>query len=115
MSALEEHGVFCEVILIWDGERAVAFIQDLEMADARCPDLVILDLNLPRVPGYDVLRRMRASARCGHVPVAILTSSTDRKDRESAAQLGANRYLSKPLHLAEFIALGATFKEMLGS
>ena len=112
--ALEEYAVECELLLITNGERAIDFILRFDEEGLPCPDLVILDLNLPRKPGTDVLRRMRAS-RCAHVPVVILTSSDRQKDKDEAAGLGASGYIQKPSRLAEFIELGRVFKTMLGA
>jgi two-component system, chemotaxis family, response regulator Rcp1 len=112
--ALEEYGVQCELILITNGETAIEFIQKVEADETPCPKLVILDLNLPRKPGRDVLKRIRASSKCEQIPVIVLTSSDARKDRDDAASLGASRYIRKPSRLSEFIELGSVFKEIIG-
>ena len=112
--ALEEHGVDCEVVVINNGERAIEYISELEEQQKPRPSLVILDLNLPRRPGIEVLRRMRASTYSSGIPVAILTSSESQRDKDETASMGAARYLRKPFRLAEFIQLGSVFKEMLG-
>ena len=112
--ALEEHQVRCDLIVINNGERAIEFIEALDRDATACPHLVILDLNLPKKPGRDVLKSVRASAPCGHVPIIVLTSSDNQKDRAEAARLGASRYIRKPSRLAEFLGLGAVFKETLG-
>ncbi|HET8550189.1 MAG TPA: response regulator [Bryobacteraceae bacterium] len=111
--ALTEHGVECDLNVISDGEKAVRFFDDVDAAPRRCPDLVILDLNLPRRSGHDVLERVRASTVCGSVPVVVLTSSSAHKDRQEAAALGATRYVRKPLLLEDSIRLGGLFREML--
>jgi CheY-like chemotaxis protein len=111
--ALEEYSIRCDVSVIANGERAIDFIDSVDAGEARCPDLVILDLNLPRKPGTDVLRHMRQSPRCNHIPIVVLTSSNSQKDRDDTARLGASRYIRKPSRLDEFIRLGAVFKEML--
>ena len=110
--ALEEHAVECELVLITNGERAIDFILRLDEKGLPCPNLVILDLNLPKRPGADILRSIRAS-RCGHIPVVILTSSDSQKDKDDAARLGASGYFQKPSRLDEFIELGRVFKTML--
>jgi two-component system, chemotaxis family, response regulator Rcp1 len=111
--ALEEHGVDCELLVIGDGDKAIRFIQALDTEPAVCPDLFIVDLNLPKRPGRDVLQSMRQNAKCKGATVVILSSSDALRDRTEALELGASRYIRKPLRLEEFLALGAVFKQML--
>jgi CheY-like chemotaxis protein len=111
--ALLEHGVKCELVHVKDGEEAVDFIDRLDRGEAPCPDLVILDLNLPRKPGSTVLKRVRESEVCGHIPVVVLTSSNDQKDRDEAKRLGASLYIRKPSRLSELMSLGAVFKDLI--
>ena len=112
--ALEEHGVEGELLVIDDGEMAIEFIQALDAdLSAACPGLAIIDLNLPKKPGREVLERMRLSQRCRHIPVMILSSSDAERDRADAARLGATRYIRKPSRLEEFLSLGAIFKAAL--
>jgi two-component system, chemotaxis family, response regulator Rcp1 len=112
--ALEEHGVAGEPLVIADGEKAIEFIQALDAdPSAACPGLAIIDLNLPKKPGSEVLERMRLSKKCRHIPVVILSSSDAERDRADAARLGATRYLRKPSRLEEFLSLGAIFKAAL--
>jgi two-component system, chemotaxis family, response regulator Rcp1 len=112
--ALEEHGVEGELLVIADGETAVKFIQALDGQEVPCPDLAIVDLNLPKKPGREVLERMRLSESCRNIPVVILSSSDAEQDRADAARFGASRYIRKPTHLDEFLNLGAVFKAALG-
>ncbi len=112
--ALEEHGVNGEILVIADGERAIEFIEALDAhPSGACPDLAIIDLNLPKRSGRDVLERMRRSERCRHVPVVILSSSDAQRDRSDAARFGASQYIPKPSRLEEFLSLGAIFKAAL--
>jgi chemotaxis family two-component system response regulator Rcp1 len=113
--ALHEHAVECDLTVVEDGAQAIEMIQRIDDGDAPCPQFLILDLNLPKVPGMEVLKRMRASVRCSHVPVVILTSSDNLKDKDMAARLGASRYLKKPSRLNDFIALGGVFKELMNA
>jgi CheY-like chemotaxis protein len=66
------------------------------------PDLVLLDLKLPRLDGLEVLRRLRASDRTRHLPVVILTSSEQERDIVQSYDLGANSYVRKPVDYGEF-------------
>jgi chemotaxis family two-component system response regulator Rcp1 len=114
--ALEEHGFAGELSVADDGEKAIRFIRSLDRTPfADCPDLVIIDLSLPRKSGREVLETMRRSERCRHVPVVILSSSDAQRDRADAALLGASRYIRKPSRLEDFLRLGAVFKEIIGS
>jgi CheY-like chemotaxis protein len=113
--ALEEHGVTGELNLVNDGEKAIQFIRSLDEAPvAACPDLVIIDLNLPKKSGREVLETMRRSERCRHIPVVILSSSDAQQDKADASRLGASRYLRKPSRLEDFLKLGEIFRELIG-
>jgi CheY-like chemotaxis protein len=111
--ALEEHKVRCELIIVADGESAIDFVAGPGEGQRARPDLIILDLNLPRKTGKEVLERIRASSTYRHVPVVILTSSESFNDRQDAVRLGASRYVRKPSHLEQFLELGRIFGEML--
>ena len=111
--ALEEHGVHGELAVISDGEDAVRFIEALDTAPAACPHLVIVDLNLPKVSGFEVLKTMRRSVRCQDATVLILSSSDMEHEKAEAIRLGASLYIRKPLRLQEFFKLGGVFKSIL--
>lgn len=110
--ALTEHCVDCELVVINNGEAAIRFIEEVDAGLHPCPHLVILDLNLPRKPGTEVLVQMRASRLCSHVPLVVLTSSDSRIDRDRVASLGPAQYVRKPSNLEDFLRLGALFKQM---
>ncbi|MGA3073961.1 MAG: response regulator [Bryobacteraceae bacterium] len=76
-----------------DSEQAS---QAVTTDDGLVPDLILLDLNLPRLEGFDVLRSVRSSPRMAGAPVGILTSSDAAKDRHRVAPIGAERYIHKP-------------------
>jgi CheY-like chemotaxis protein len=113
-AALEEHGVTGELIVFRDGERAIQFIEDTEDGLSPCPDMMIIDLNLPKRPGRDVLECRDRSGKLRNVPLIVLSSSDAARDREDSARLGASLYLRKPSRLDEFLGIGATFRQMLG-
>jgi DNA-binding response OmpR family regulator len=102
-----------EVHVAPDGECAVDFIEAAEKdPTAPCPHLVLLDLNLPKVDGLDVLRRIRASQKCKGVPVLVVTSSDSPSDRRGAAQLGAG-YFQKPVSYDEFVKVGSVLRALM--
>jgi DNA-binding response OmpR family regulator len=111
--ALVEHNVRCEVTVIGNGEIASNFIDEIDAGQHSCPDLVIIDLNLPKKSGKEVLNHIRASATCKDVAVVVLTSSDDQKDKDDIAPFAPLHYLRKPSKLDEFIMLGALFKQIV--
>ena len=87
-------------------------ISHLKVKTERVPDALLLDLNLPRIDGLEVLRRIRAGGRYGNIPVLVVTSSDAPTDRSAAAQLGAG-YFRKPPNYEQFLKLGAAVKTFL--
>jgi CheY-like chemotaxis protein len=113
-AALKSEGFDSEIILAQDGKKAIEFVEATDANPAApCPQIILLDLNLPCASGMDVLRRLKRSVRCAHVPVIIVTSSDTASDRAEAASLGANRYFLKPQNLDEYMKLGLVVKEVL--
>jgi DNA-binding response OmpR family regulator len=97
-----------------DAEQAGAYLAEIG-AGGDCPDVVILDLNLPRGDGADVLAQLRSSPRCADVPVVVMTSSDSPSDRARVAEATRARYFRKPLELDAFLKLGHLVREMLES
>ena len=113
---LREHGLRGELRVIRDGDIACEFIARLDRdLEIPCPGLLILDLNLPRRSGREVLKMFRESDRCAKIPVAILSSSSATEDRDAVAVLGADTYIQKPISLEEFMQIGAILKQVLQS
>ena len=109
--ALSAHGVQYEMVVLPDGEEAIRHLEHI--TESSLPDLIILDLNIPKRDGFGVLDAYRASAALSFVPVVILTSSDSPADRQRARKIGVNAFLQKPMSLEEFIALGPRFKAIL--
>lgn len=109
---LRSSGLQFEIRPIEHGERALEFIAD---ETAQCPDLILLDLNMPRVSGLEVLQALRASARCAHIPVVVITSSQSPEDREATAKFGANAFFTKPGNLKEYEKLIDVIESFLGT
>jgi len=112
--ALRFEGIESELFVAQDGEKAVEFIESAEISrDAPCPQVILLDLNLPRKSGAEVLLRIMQSSRLAQVPVVIVTSSDAPSDRAETARLGARRYFVKPRDLDEYLKLGLVVKDVL--
>jgi two-component system response regulator len=104
--ALERRNIANELLIAEDGQAALDMIfgrgahagRDL----AESPALILLDLNLPKVDGHEVLRQIRANERTRRIPVVILTSSKEEEDLAKAYDLGANSYIRKPVSFGQF-------------
>lgn len=112
--ALHSHQIECDLRVIGDGEEAFAFIDRLD-ADGKipCPDLLLLDLHLPRRNGDEILKRLRASERCAQTPVIVLTGSDSPQDHARAQKNAVVEYFRKPADLEQFMTLGARVKEIV--
>ncbi len=110
--ALRTHGIEYDLNWIADGEEAVEQVDKVQ-SDTTAPGLILLDLNLPKVDGKEVLTRIRRNPALSDTPVAILTSSDSPHDRRDTASLGATCYIRKPPTLDEFLGVGERIKELL--
>jgi CheY-like chemotaxis protein len=112
--ALAEQQLDHSLHVLSDGSKAIDFIDrmDADVGHPR-PDIVLLDLNLPRVHGEDVLRRLQRSPHRHDIQVLIISSSGAPADRDRVLALGANGYFRKPSDLDQFLALGAIVRDML--
>ncbi|WP_232833812.1 response regulator [Saliphagus sp. LR7] len=98
--------------VVTDGKEALNFLhQRDEYADAACPDLVLLDLNLPKKSGEEVLEEIRGDEDLQRLPVIILTSSEAQEDVLRSYELQANAYLTKPVDPDAFLDTIQTFEE----
>jgi CheY-like chemotaxis protein len=103
--ALRESGDGVRLSVVGDGEQALAFLRhESGFEDSPRPHLVLLDLNLPRKDGLEVLREMRADPSLARIPVIMLSSSTETRDVDASYAAGASAFVAKPLELDEFIA-----------
>lgn len=106
LMTLKEGGVANEVVTAEDGADALAYLWGTGRHAGRdtfdAPAVVMLDLRLPKLDGFEVLRRLRADARTKRQPVVVLTSSDQDKDRLAAYDLGANSYVRKPVDFDSF-------------
>ncbi|GAB3093501.1 response regulator [Isoptericola nanjingensis] len=102
--AFEEHKVANRLSVVADGVSAMAFLRkEGEHAQAPTPDLILLDLNLPRMDGREVLAAVKADERLKHIPVVVLTTSEAEEDVLRSYSLHANAYVTKPVDFDRFI------------
>jgi CheY-like chemotaxis protein len=110
--ALKEGKVRNNLNVVEDGEAAVAFAkQEGPYADAPRPDIILLDLNLPRKDGREVLAILKADEALKRIPVVILTSSKADEDILKAYDLNANCYIAKPVDFEQFIRVVRVIEE----
>jgi two-component system response regulator len=104
LRAFKKSNISNEIVVVRDGAEALAYLfpADGDGLDAPCPALVLLDLNLPKVGGLEILRRMQADARTQPIPVVVLTSSKLEEDIFDSYRSGANAYVRKPVKFSEF-------------
>ncbi|MFN7130762.1 MAG: response regulator [Myxococcales bacterium] len=103
LRALRRSGIGCDITVARDGVEALALLHPPGGAPAPQPDLVLLDLKLPRVDGLEVLARVRTDVRTRCLPVVVLTSSLEEQDVSRAYGLGANSYIRKPVDFTAFL------------
>ncbi|MBI3299259.1 MAG: response regulator [Elusimicrobia bacterium] len=117
--AFKEAGFPHKVVVVNDGAAALDFLFATGKHEGRdkgdTPALILLDLNLPKVHGLEVLRRLKADALLKHVLVVVLTSSSEDKDRNRAAELGTNLYIQKPISFDSFAAVARKVEELLAA
>ena len=107
MHAFEQSNVSNEIVVVGDGEEAIDYLFATGRHAGRdpkvMPEVILLDMKLPKIDGLGVLRRLRADERTRRLPVVILTSSKEEKDVTSCYNLGANSFVRKPVNYDQFI------------
>ena len=106
LSAFEEHHLANQVVVVRDGAEAWDYLSRHGAYEHRPPGepaIVLLDVNMPKMGGLEVLRRMRADAELRFVPVVMLTGSREERDIVESYRLGANAYITKPVAFEELI------------
>jgi len=106
MRALGKNNIFNKVVVARDGVQALEYLFGTGAHSGRdlsvMPQLILLDLKLPKIDGLEVLRRLRADERTRFLPIVILTSSKEEQDLLKSYKLGANSYVRKPVDFVEF-------------
>jgi two-component system response regulator len=106
LRAFRKNNIKNEIVVARDGVEAVDYLFAAEThanGDLRVPQVILLDLKLPRMDGLEVLRRIRADERTKLVPVVVLTSSKEEQDLVESYRLGCNSYVRKPVNFDEFM------------
>jgi two-component system, response regulator len=107
LRAFKKNNIGNEIVVAHDGVEALDFVFGTGAYEGRntteMPELILLDLKLPRLDGLEVLRRLRADDRSKLLPVVILTSSKEEQDLVNGYSLGANSYVRKPVDFNQFI------------
>lgn len=110
--ALKEAKIYIRLTVVDDGRKALAYLRgEPPYAEAPRPDLVLLDLNLPRKDGREVLREIKQDGALRSIPVVVLTTSEQEMDIVRCYDLGANCYITKPVSLEEFAKVVRTVED----
>lgn len=112
--ALENAGVDCDLVVFTNGRDVIDHIQQLNASSiASVPQLILLDLNLPKLDGLEVLQFIRDTPAFAKVPVAVLSSSSSLRDRGRLSELKIAEYIVKPADLDAYMTIGETIQKLL--
>jgi two-component system response regulator len=106
LRAFSKNNISNNVIVTRDGEEAIEYLFHKRTEDGELiplPEVILLDLKLPKIDGLEVLRKIRSEERTKYLPVVILTTSSEEKDIAESYKLGANSYVQKPVDFHEFM------------
>ena len=105
LDAFEESKVKTEISVVRNGQEALDFLFTKgEFKDAKKPDLILLDINIPIFNGHEVLKLIKQDVKLKKIPVIMLTTSSNQKDIDKAYENHSNSYVKKPLDMDEFLA-----------
>lgn len=111
--AVKSRNLACEIVVAQDGHEAISLLDSASISGGARPDLIVLDVNLPKYDGNAILREVRGRVSLAGIPVIMLTSSASPADRATAAELGANLYLEKSSDLEELLEVGRVVENIL--
>lgn len=103
LEAFKELDFSYDLQMAFDGEQGIEAVDRVSVKTEDCPDLVLLDLNMPKRNGFEVLEKIRGNKSLRAVPVIILTTSASQEDIQRAYEVGANCYVSKPVDFNQFV------------
>ncbi|HMF78945.1 MAG TPA: response regulator [Bryobacteraceae bacterium] len=109
--ALQEHGITFELVTVFDGEEALKVVGAFG-GGAPCPDIALIDQNMPREDGGTVMKLLRENPDCSKIPIIIMSSGETKQDRCMVEEFGAV-FFRKPNNLPAFLELGALTKSLL--
>ena len=110
--AFRESEVLTNLFMVDDGVKAMSFLhREGKYANAPRPDLILLDLNLPKKNGWEVLAEIKGDSKLKHIPVVIMTMSSSEEDILNAYALQANSYITKPVDLYSFMNVFKTMED----
>jgi two-component system, response regulator len=102
--AFAKNNIGNEMVVASDGEQALQMLLPEDSSEPLRPALILLDVNLPKYNGLEVLRRLRADPRTQTLPVVVLTTSSEERDIIESYRLGANSYVRKPVVFSDFLS-----------
>lgn len=112
--AFEECKVKTEISVARNGKEALDFLfKKGEFSEVKKPDLILLDINIPVFNGHEVLHNIKADSNLQEIPVIMLTTSSNRKDREQASKNKCINYFEKPLDMDEFSVIISKIEKLL--
>ena len=112
--ALKKQDLRFELVHLLSGGDALAFVRQQGVyADAAIPDLILVDLNLSKYSGEEILREIRGAKHLGGVPVCVWSSSRSRRDEALLKDLGVAQFITKPAGLDQFMEIGKVIKDLL--
>ena len=111
---IRKHEIKCDLFVLDDGLQAMEYLDELDSnARSPAPDLVLLDISLPHHDGLEILRRLRASERCGQTPVIMMTASGSPEKYEESIKNASSHYFQKQADYEAFLKLGNIIKKTL--
>jgi CheY-like chemotaxis protein len=114
LDALRHHGLDCHINLISDGAEVIDYLRGLDLnSGCLAPDLVMLDMHLPKCDGEDILKALRSTERSAQTPVVVMTSSPATEFEKIAQKHAALYYFRKPSSLDEYMHLGNIVRNIL--
>jgi CheY-like chemotaxis protein len=102
-----------DLTIVNDGAEALALLGRLNLESDRLPDVLVLDLNLPKYDGLEILEVVRKYPKLDHLPILVLTSSSSPRERASVQGFGLVRYITKPSDLDDFLKIGPFIRDFV--